>query len=195
MEVVHAQVCKPLALVAVLAGILLAAAPVAASVPEPDRSAAKFEVRFMTQMIDHHVMTVEMGQICVEKAVHGELRSMCEEIIASQSQEIETMQSWLADWYATTYEPQMKQGDMRMMDKLAALEGEDFEIAFMEMMIRHHEQAIREVGKCLQRAYHEELKDLCQQIIDAQQQEIAQMQTWLCEWYQQCKERGGGMHH
>jgi uncharacterized protein (DUF305 family) len=177
------------ALVAVLAGIMFAGAPVAASAPAPEQSAAKFEVKFMTQMIDHHAMAVHMGEMCLDKAIHEELRSMCEQIIASQSQEIELMQSWLSDWYGITHEPEMKPGHMQMMDKLAALESEEFEIAFMEMMIRHHEQAIKEADKCLDRAYHDELKDLCQQIIETQQQEIAQMQTWLCEWYQECKQQ------
>jgi len=183
------KVVNVVALVAVLAATLLAVSPAAAAAPAPDRGAAKFEVKFMTQMIDHHAMAVEMGEMCLDKAVHDELRSMCEEIIASQSQEIEQMQSWLSDWYDTTHEPEMKPGDMKMMERLAALEGEEFEIAFMEMMIQHHQQAIREAGQCVQRAYHDELKNLCRQIIEAQQQEIAQMQTWLCEWYQMCHQK------
>ncbi len=184
------KVLSVVALIAVLAGVLLAVSPAAASAPAPDKAAAKFEVKFMTQMIDHHAMAVHMGGICLDKTIHDELRSMCEEIIASQSQEIEQMQSWLSEWYHTTHEPEMKPGDMKMMERLAALEGEEFEIAFMEMMIQHHQQAIREAGKCLQRAYHDELENLCQQIIEAQQQEIAQMETWLCEWYHECEQHG-----
>jgi uncharacterized protein (DUF305 family) len=44
--------------------------------------------------------------------------------------------------------------------------------------LRHNEQATKESSKCLKSGYHDELKDLCQQIIDAQQQKMAQMQTW-----------------
>jgi uncharacterized protein (DUF305 family) len=185
-EITMRKIVNLLALAVVMASVIFAAVPAAASAPAPERSAAKFEVKFMTQMIHHHAMAIEMAQMCLEKAVHAELGSMCADIIASQSREIEQMQSWLSDWYGMTHEPDMKPGDMKMMEKFAALDGEEFEIAFMEMMIRHHEQAIREAGKCLQRAYHDELNALCQQIIAAQQQEIAQMQTWLCEWYGEC---------
>ena len=70
-----------------------------------------------------------------------------------------------------------------------SLSGAEFEIAFMEMMIKHHEAAIREGERCLDRAYHAELRSLCEDIIETQSAEIAQMQTWLCEWYGICKER------
>jgi uncharacterized protein (DUF305 family) len=183
------KIANLLALAVVMASVVFAAMPAAASAPAPERSAAKFEVKFMTQMIDHHAMALDMAQMCLEKAVHEELRSMCEDIIASQSEEIAQMQSWLSDWYGMAHEPEMKPGDMKMMEKLAALDDEEFEVEFMETMIRHHEQAIREAGKCLQRAYHDDLNDLCRQIIETQQQEIAQMQTWLCEWYGECKQQ------
>lgn len=97
------------------------------------------------------------------------------------------MQSWLSRWYGITYEPQMKPGAMRQMEKMMAMSSEEFEIAFMEEMIRHHEGAIREAEQCLKRAYHEDLIDLCQNIIETQSAEIAEMEAWLCEWYSICK--------
>jgi uncharacterized protein (DUF305 family) len=93
------------------------------------------------------------------------------------------MQMWLQDWYGISYEPAMSPSGMRTVERLAALEGEEFEIAFMEMMIRHHEGAIKDASKCLQKAYHEELLSMCEAIIEAQQAEIEQMEAWLSEWY------------
>jgi len=162
--------------------------PLLADAPAPEQSIANYEVRFMEEMIDHHAMAVMMGELCLEKAVHEELRTMCEEIIAAQTQEIETMQSWLQEWYGLSYEPQMKPGDMQQMEKLAATSGEEFEIMFMEMMIKHHAKAIKQATKCTQQAYHDALVDMCENIIVTQQAEIEQMQTWLCDWYGICKE-------
>jgi uncharacterized protein (DUF305 family) len=71
---------------------------------------------------------------------------------------------------------------------LAMLDRAEFEVAFMELLIHHHEQAIREAETCLDQAYHEDLLTLCEQIIAAQQAEIEQLQTWLCAWYGRCKE-------
>ena len=158
-----------------------------ASAPAPSPSASNFEIKFMTDMIDHHHMAVMMAEMCVAKAIHPELRSLCESIRTTQMAEIEEMQGWLQDWYGITYEPVMKPGDEKMMERLASLTGEEFEIAFMEMMIKHHEKAIKEGRHCLDKAYHTELRELCENIIRTQSAEIAQMQTWLCQWYSECR--------
>ena len=112
---------------------------------------------------------------------------MCENIRTAQMAEIEQMQSWLQQWYDISHEPEMKPGDEKMMERLASLSGAEFEIAFMEMMITHHEKAIKEGRHCLEKAYHAELRSLCESIIRTQSGEIAQMQTWLCQWYDQCR--------
>ncbi|HEU5103254.1 MAG TPA: DUF305 domain-containing protein [Roseiflexaceae bacterium] len=177
-----------LTLVLALGVFALAAPPAVASAPAPDKSTANFEIDFMQDMIDHHAMAVEMAELCLQKAVHTELRALCQNIIATQTEEIQIMQSWLADWYGITYEPEMTRGDMRKIEKLASLSGSEFEIAFMEMMIKHHTQAIQEAEKCVDRAYHPELVNLCENIIATQSAEIEQMQTWLCAWYAICKE-------
>ena len=153
----------------------------------PDRGTARFEIKFLQDMIDHHVMAVETAELCVARAVHEELRQLCEEIIAAQSAEIEQMQRWLRQWYGISYQPQMKPGDQREVERLASLSGAEFEIAFMEMMIEHHQAAIREAEECLRRAYHAQLRRLCENIIETQSAEIEQMQRWLCEWYGICE--------
>lgn len=162
-------------------------AQTANSGPAPDRATAKFEIDFMKDMIDHHAMAIEMAQICVEKAVHEQLRTLCGEIITAQREEIQEMQSWLQQWYGITYSPQMKPGDMRMLERLAELSGAEFEIEFMQMIIKHHLKAIREASKCVERAFHSELRDLCENIIVTQAAEIEQMRTWLCQWHGICR--------
>ncbi len=152
----------------------------------PERSAARFEIGFMTDMIDHHMMAIEMATICLDEAVHDELRQLCEEIIATQSSEIEMMQSWLSAWYGIEYEPSMSPGMQSRLERLAAMSGAEFEITFMEDMIRHHEGAIREGDRCLERAFHAELIELCESIIVAQSEEIELMESWLCDWYGDC---------
>jgi uncharacterized protein (DUF305 family) len=171
----------------ILIATLLLATPLLAEAPASDNSTARYEVTFLQSMIDHHAMAVETAELCMARAIHEDLRSMCEQIAATQSQEIEMMQSWLQDWYGITYEPQMTKQEMREMEHLASLYGAEFEIAFMEMMIRHHMGAIREASKCVDRVEHEELRTLCENIITTQAAEIEQMRTWLCEWYGECR--------
>lgn len=159
-----------------------------ASGPAPTKAQARYEIGFLQDMIHHHMMAVMTAELCVEKAVHEELRALCQDIIAAQSAEIERMQAWLKEWYGISYEPTMSKGMQKDINRLAALSGAKFEIAFMEMMIEHHARAIREAERCVDRAYHPELEKLCEGIIATQSAEIEQMQEWLCEWYGRCEE-------
>lgn len=176
------------AVLVAVAGLLGAAvAPVLAEQPALEQSTAQYEIDFLTGMIDHHAMAVETAEMCVEKAIHEELRTLCQEIIEAQTAEIETMQSWLEEWYGVTYEPSMSSGDMQRMERMARMDAEGFEVAFMEMMTRHHRTAIREASGCMERASHEALVELCQRIIETQSEEIRVMQQWLCDWYERCR--------
>lgn len=56
----------------------------------------------------------------------------------------------------------------------------------MEMMIEHHSTAIKEGRQCVRKAYHEELIDLCENIMATQSMEIMLMEMWLCDWYDRC---------
>lgn len=167
--------------------------PATASAAAPTQAQARYEIRFMENMIDHHMMAVRMAQVCEQNATHEELRDLCAQIEASQSQEIAQMQSWLRQWYGITYEPRMTPGMERQIEKLASLGGAEFEIEFMQMMIEHHEKAVREGERCVERAYHPELIQLCQNIVQTQTEEIQTMQTWLSEWYG-VEPRGGDPH-
>ena len=117
-----------------VAGALLGvfAGPAAASGPASDPASARFEVRFMSAMIDHHAMAIEMAGLCPGRALHEPLLETCSTIIAAQSAEIADMQSWLSDWYGVSHSPMMRPGDERMLDRFAAMSGPAFEVEFME---------------------------------------------------------------
>lgn len=164
----------------------MAAIPANANEPAPEQSAARYETRFLTGMIDHHAMAVMMAQLCGSRATHEELVDLCTSIVESQSSEIATMQTWLTDWYGISYEPDMGPGAERRMEKLAGLTGVDFEIAFLETMIRHHARAVQEASLCVERVWHADLVSLCSSIMETQAAEISMMETWLCDWYGIC---------
>lgn len=166
-----------------LAGAVATGSAARADAPADGERTARYEVDFMTGMIDHHAMAITMSEKCLDKAVHPELEAMCADIIATQQAEIEQMQTWLENWYGVAYEPQMTMNGMQRLERLG---GEDFEIAFMESMQRHHWKAVGEAEKCLERAEHDDLRTMCEDIVEVQLAEIEQLQTWLCEWYDRC---------
>jgi uncharacterized protein (DUF305 family) len=173
-------------LLACAAAILSFTTLATASMPAPNEEQRRFEIRFMTDMIDHHAMAVMTAQLCLERAVHAELRAACEQILESQLEEIVTLQMWLSDWYGIEHQPAMNPGMHHQMEKLAATSGAQSEIEFMKMMIRHHWMAVIRAQQCQNRAFHVELIGMCEDIETEQLAEIAEMGTWLCEWYQIC---------
>lgn len=58
-----------------------------------------------------------------------------------------------------------------------------FEIDYMTGMISHHQMAVHMGTMCVQKAEHEELRAMCDQIIAAQTAEIATLMGWLQAWY------------
>ncbi len=74
----------------------------------------------------------------------------------------------------------MSMQGMSMM--LEGKTGDDFDRAFIQMMIPHHQGAIDMAEDALENAQHEEIKQLARDIIDSQQAEIEQMWQWQRDW-------------
>lgn len=69
-----------------------------------------------------------------------------------------------------------------MMDSLKSKEGEDFDKAFIESMIVHHQGAIEMAKEAKKNAKHDEIKALADDIITAQTDEINMMEEWKNSW-------------
>ncbi|HEX8762503.1 MAG TPA: DUF305 domain-containing protein [Candidatus Saccharimonadales bacterium] len=76
-------------------------------------------------------------------------------------------------------------GDMSMHDMSHALEakkGDDYDRAFLRMMIEHHQGAVDMAEMSAAQAKHDELKTFAKEIQAAQQNEISQMKQWQKDW-------------
>ena len=72
---------------------------------------------------------------------------------------------------------------MAQMNKdLINKKGDDFDKAFISMMIEHHQGAIDMASLASTNAKHDEVKLLSKDIISAQTTEITQMQKWQMNW-------------
>lgn len=200
-----------LALLALL--VVVTAVPAAMADAPVEGRIGRAELRFMEGMIDHHQMAIDMALDCLARAdVSDALRTECQAVIDSQQPEIEQMQTWLLAWYNVDYAPMPMSEMMGMMgDDMAGmdhsgmdmsnmpatdpammmgmfagfnrLEGVDYEVAWLESMIDHHDDAIHMSERLLERdadsAGHAELRDMAQAIIDAQTEEIARYEDML----------------
>ncbi len=72
-------------------------------------------------------------------------------------------------------------GMMGMMAGFDRLEGPEYELAFLESMIDHHDDAVHMSQRLLKTAEHKELWAFAQKIIDDQTAEIAKMESMITE--------------
>jgi len=155
--------------------------------PQPNQA----DVAFVQGMIPHHQQAIEMAELIDGRSDRPELTKLAGDVSATQSAEVSRMQSWLEAWG----KPSSGMGEMdhsaslmpgmmgqAEMDELKGLKGTKFDLAFVDMMTRHHQGAIEMATTELGAGSLGEVKQLAQQIITAQQREIQQMAAWKQAW-------------
>ena len=167
----------------------------AAATPAPAES---FDLAFIDMMIPHHRSAIAMAQVALLRAEHPEVRTLAQSIIVSQGLEIAQMQAWRDAWFPNVRIMPMDQiqralgTNMSGMGSMMNPEMEtqslcnatgQFDEAFIQQMLPHHASAVNVSQIALTRAFHPEITAIAREIIEAQQREIAELQTWLSAWY------------
>ncbi|MBA2390001.1 MAG: DUF305 domain-containing protein [Geodermatophilaceae bacterium] len=141
-----------------------------------------FDAQFIDGMIEHHQGAVMMAEQALEESERPEIRELSQTIIATQQVEIQQMTAWRDAWYPDLPASEgmaMDMGQMTVSDDTSL----PFDQRFLTAMISHHQGAIEMARAAQEQAEHAELRTLAEEIITAQEAEIAQMQAWLSEWY------------
>ena len=145
---------------------------------------------FAQGMIPHHEQAIEMAEIALDPAVgaSADVTDLATRIRDAQDPEIQTMRGWLEAWgedevmdMSDDHDAHGMEG-MMSADEMAELEGlmsTDFDRAWMEGMIRHHQGAITMSETVKQDGSLDEVTALADTIIAAQQKEIDEMQELL----------------
>lgn len=149
-------------------------------------SAVPFDRAFIDGMVPHHRSAIEMARAAKHAGLtEPELIELADDIIASQQSEIDRMLEWREQWFGSrAIDPQgasslgLSGSEMGMMghgaEEIAG--ADDVDRAFAEAMIPHHEGAIRMAELAQEKADHDEVKQLADDIIEAQQREIGVME-------------------
>lgn len=150
-----------------------------------------YDRNFIANMIAHHQGAVTMAQLALTNAKHQELKDMANDIIPAQNGEISQMKSWQQAWGypSSSSDNMMDHSAMGMMDEMSGMEnelkgktGDEFDKAFIEQMIMHHQGALDMAAPGEKNAEHQEVKDLTKAIVTAQTKEIKQMKQWQKDW-------------
>jgi uncharacterized protein (DUF305 family) len=168
-------------------------------------------------MIDHHQMAVDMANVAQSRAQHPQIKNTADNIVRTQTAEMNDLTDLVKDDGAGTGSAghEMHDGSVESMDddssakKTEAIFGlsqeqmgmtmdmdaldqaRAFDRTFIDMMIPHHQGAIRMAQVELAKGNDPRLKAVARGIVAAQTKEIRQMDTWRTDWYGEPSPAGG----
>lgn len=155
----------------------------------PGAAGAPYDLQFLDTMIAHHKGAIDMARLAGSRAQHDEIKQLARNIITSQQNEIEKMEDWRSKWFGGAAPavnmqfPGMSEGMSGMdIEKLDRLKANAFDLEFVRQMIPHHQGALTMANDARAKGSNAEIKSLANQIAEAQEAEIAQMQKWQEEW-------------
>jgi uncharacterized protein (DUF305 family) len=181
----------------------------AAPTPAAKATANATDRAFVREMIPHHKMAVEMAKMAKMHGEHAAIRTLAGKIIAAQNAEIGTLTTIAKRLGVTPAKMpangQMSAQMMRDLDtlgvtmsksgmtmKMSDLDGaKPFDRKFIDMMIPHHQGAIRMARAELAKGKNAKLRSIARGIITAQAKEIRQMNAWRKAWYGKTSPAGG----
>jgi uncharacterized protein (DUF305 family) len=161
--------------------------------------------RFIVMMIPHHDGAIAMADLALTRAKRPEIKELARSIKASQTSENAQMRDWYRKWYGqdvpnwelgTGWGWQngmgmgmgmrggMGGGAMGGGTNLSALSAApDFDRAFIEQMIPHHQMGVMMASMAQTNSQHPELRQLQQAMVQVQSDEIQRMTQWYRSWY------------
>ncbi len=134
---------------------------------------------FAADMVPHHRSAVEMAEIAQERGQSPFVKQLAANIIGSQNKEIATMQREDEGLEVAGVKPGalgIPAHQMGMDDDAAMLRtARPFDREFIDMMVPHHQGAIRMARVEMSKGDDPELKALAEEVVEAQTKEINEM--------------------
>ena len=150
------------------------------------------DVVFVRDMLHHHAQALEMTGLVQERSADEDVRLLAERMSISQDDEMGQLERWLQSRSEPVRDPDAPHDEHTLMpgmltaEELAALEaadGEEFDVLFLQSMIRHHEGALVMIAGLFGSAEgaEQELALMANHFDSDQRIEIARMSGMLAE--------------
>jgi uncharacterized protein (DUF305 family) len=196
----YRRICRGAALAAVALLTALPAAAEAKGVTATDRA-------FVREMVPHHKMAVEMAEMARMQATHARIKTLAKSIIEDQNAEIRHMTAIRKRLKVkplpsggSEHEAMMRDAhtlgisvdEMGMDMNMDELDGaKPFDRKLIDMMITHHQGAIRMARVELAKGTSTQLRAIARAIVAAQKREIVELNSWRKVWYGATSPSGG----
>ncbi len=190
---------RPMLMVAALLTVLGAFAVTGCGSDDDETSASSagngVDLAFVQEMVPHHNSAVAMATTAQTRSDRPEIKALADAIITSQNTEITQMEAISERLIADG----VKVGDLGVPEHMMGMSGDEaaletaepFDREFIDMMVPHHQGAIAMARVVLDKGQDSEVKELAQEIIDAQSREIGEMNTWREKWFGAASPAGG----
>lgn len=146
------------------------------------------DVTFARDMMPHHEQALQLVDLARDRSNDPALLELASAIAAAQGPEMDRMAEMLRSW-GEDPEAGMHHGghgmampgmvDDATMKRLESLRGREFDTLWLESMISHHQGAVEMAKAEIANGEDPQAKELAEQIIKAQEAEIAQMKQML----------------
>lgn len=154
---------------------------------------------FIAGMIPHHEDAIHMAEMAQTRARHREVKGLADAIISAQQSEIERLRAANQRLFGEEPSAEEEHGNMGLdesqmgmnMDPAELETAKPFDRAFIDMMIPHHQGAIRMARVEISQGGDPELQALAAAIVQAQASEIREMNAWRQSWYGARSPAGG----
>jgi uncharacterized protein (DUF305 family) len=136
------------------------------------------EKDFIESMIPHHEEAIKTAnEVIARGGTTPEIKTLAENIVKAQSEEVTNMKTWYKTWYGTVYVDNGKY--QTMMQPLESLSGAELDKVFLTGMLQHHMGAIMMAKSVQSHIEHDEIKTLANTIVATQSAEIVTMKNLL----------------
>jgi uncharacterized protein (DUF305 family) len=143
--------------------------------------------RFLDMMSAHHAVAVAVAKVEIDRGTRPELVKLARAIVAAQAQEIDQMREMKRRLYGDAHvtlkmNPEQMQ-NAGMVDPDQLTDQPDIDLAFIDSMIPHHGSALVMASVARLRSHDESIVKMARGIVDAQSQEIGEMNAWRRQWF------------
>ncbi|WP_434441851.1 DUF305 domain-containing protein [Lentzea sp. E54] len=148
--------------------------------PPPPNDADR---EYVAMMIVHHEQALAMTRFAPDRAQNETVKGLADRIRYSQEPEIGAMKQWQRTFNAIgTHGDHAAMPGMATQDQLNALgaaRGKDFDKMFLELMIMHHEGAIKMATDVRAKGTNVQVEEMADDVVATQSDEINRMKALL----------------
>ncbi|MBB5954284.1 uncharacterized protein (DUF305 family) [Saccharothrix tamanrassetensis] len=148
------------------------------------------DLKYVASMIVHHRQALEMSSLAPDRASNETVKGLASRIYDTQGPEIDAMEQWQRQFAekapAHGHDGTLPHVDhdsmpgMATPEQLAALKaarGADFDRLFLQLMIAHHEGAVKMAVDLLSTGTDVRVEEMANDVVASQSDEIARMKA------------------